>query len=126
MEPTDRAKRTGVVNSWEAQSALIDNEQTDPVNGTVLVDTGQLPAGYYDVYGFVGGNAAHYRFSLEHRNAANAASLATMHGSVTAGLAFQAGYTNRKVALNERFRIRVYYDATGTFGSSIVWTRRAS
>ena len=52
---------------------------TGPAANTVIVDTGQLPAGNYDVIAMaaLGSDSSAGEFRLEHRNAANAANLAT-------------------------------------------------
>ena len=84
-----------------------------PAN-TVIVDTGQLPAGDYDIWanlsaaGFNNLAGARVNIAVEHRNAANAATLATLLlisvgavNGVTWGHLPQTGY---RIALNERIR----------------------
>ena len=53
--------------------------QINQAAGTVLADTGQLPAGVYDLLIQMAGdnNEANQRIAFEHRNAANSANLAT-------------------------------------------------
>jgi hypothetical protein len=85
--------------------------QAAPAIGTVLADTGQLPAGTYDV-GFLCASNEDSNNSqsivLEHRNAANAANLALWHHmtlSVAVKTVIWPFYTfGYELATNERLR----------------------
>lgn len=86
--------------------------QTAPGAGTVLADTGALPAGTYDLRFLTSSNSNSVlteTFMVQHRNAANAANLATweyvtiLSASNNVGaITYALGYI---LALNERIRI---------------------
>lgn len=99
------------------QSAeLFDGSGANQVAGTILADTGQLAAGDYDIWANLGvagvstpGNTG--QVVLQHRNAANAATLATI---VQVGLFTSAGVvfgslplTGYQIAQDERIRASV-------------------
>jgi len=96
------------------QSAQIfDQAAFGAVAGTVLADTGQLPAGDYDIWANLSGsgistpgNSGH--LVIEHRNAANAATLATLLQiglPTTVGTMFgHLPLTGYRIALDERIR----------------------
>ena len=93
-------------------SAVFFGEAFSPAANTVIVDTGALPPGDYDIFAQISaqmnsvGNGA---IPLQHRNAGNTATLATLLSSMSIGtvaalttvLPFM-GYT---LALNERLRV---------------------
>ncbi len=96
------------------QSAQIfDGTAAAPVANTVVADSGALPAGDYDIWANIAsaGSATAGTFAIlavEHRNAANAVTLATLLrlSITTAGVSPfgslpQTGY---RLALNERIR----------------------
>lgn len=76
--------------------------------GAVLADTGPLPAGVYDVKvhlavsdAIIAGAGAF----IEHRNAANAATLKDLGGQVAGGGSGVFRFENYRLALNERIRV---------------------
>jgi len=97
------------------QSAeIFSGTANNPAAGTVIADTGQLAAGTFDIllHMTLAGrmNVAGDLFIIEHRNAANAATLATLLQIVSVGGAVNfvqdaamplVGYT---IATNERIR----------------------
>ena len=96
-------------------SAQIVNGFDDgPLANAVNVDTGQLPAGTYDIFASIsynGTGVAQGHFELQHRNAANAATLAVLLDLAFAGIAnsgnlglSDVGYV---IAANERLRVQV-------------------
>ena len=90
------------------------NHKTSYVNGaaqpagTVMVDTGQLPAGWYEVVCSVEHNEASTTIwnELQYRDAANAANneLWPVGNAVSTGL-FETKVRKIQVAADERFRI---------------------
>lgn len=87
---------------------------TDPAAETVVADTGQLPAGTYDVQSaisFVGSFAIppSAAISLQHRDAANLATLATLlilpAFNLVVSLATELPQIGYVLAVNERMRI---------------------
>lgn len=87
---------------------------TAPAANTVLLDTGQLAAGTYDIAAYITGTGfstatAGKQIALEHRDAANAVTLAVLLGLATAGAAqsnqVQRPITGYVIALDERLRI---------------------
>lgn len=96
------------------QSAeIVFGAAIDPAGGSVIVDTGALAAGTYDIQAQMAFNGnmaiAGQHFSLEHRNAANAVTLATLSSLVITG-SFASGnmvlpLTGYEIALNERLRV---------------------
>jgi hypothetical protein len=78
-------------------------------SGTVVADTGQLPAGVYtvEVAMHVGGVAtAGVELVVEHRNAANSANVTVLGGCGTGGGAAPR-FSKVTVAENERIRVVV-------------------
>ena len=125
MEPTDKARRTGVVDSWEAQGSHTNEFLVNPGAGVIMADTGQLVAGYYDLYFNMSGSAAHSYFAAQHRNAANALNLHLIYISLPALGAVWFKLSNWKVATNERLRLVNGVGAAGSFAGVVLWTRRA-
>lgn len=73
---------------------------------TVVADTGALPAGTYRIdvnAGILGVQTAGVGFVVEHRNAANAATLEVLGGGVQG----QVAVDRLVVATNERVRVKV-------------------
>jgi len=108
-------------------ASMVDGSVFDPVAGTVIVDTGPLPAGTYDIFGSIRGTGVSLvtgaTIELEHRNAANAATLAVLlNGTLTTGTGFPTaalpliGYV---LALNERLRIITDTSLAGQFAGVI-------
>ena len=90
--------------------------------GALLADTGALPAGLYDFMihcavadAIIAGAGAF----IEHRNAANAATLKDLGGATAGGGASIFRIENYRIALNERIRI-VGGSAAGGAGSLFV------
>ena len=95
-----------------SSAGVVTSSAAIPPANFVLIDTGPLPAGTYNVYGhlsLIGTTAAFQVSSLQHRDAANAATLTTL-----ARLPIDA--TNRiaetvipligyEIGLNERLRV---------------------
>ena len=115
LAPLEVAIRTPAYRSVDVFSAGL---QTAPGAGTIMADTGALPAGVYDVLISWNGREDNIatNWSLQHRNAANAANLMAMIlvTQIAAG-AFAAntlaiGYT---LANNERLRVITNTATTG-------------
>lgn len=124
MEPTDKARQVGVVDSWDAQGSVRVGV-TDPALNDVAIDTGPLAAGYYDFMCAIAPGPDVKALEYEHRNAANTA---TLHAMPTRGLAdlfIMIKISNWKFATNERLRCTVGVVWAGTVRFSIWWTRRA-
>lgn len=109
-------------------SEIFAGDAFDPAINTVIVDTGQLPAGTYDIFGNINlggsGPAAGSLLRVEHRNAANAANLATPLvvgvGNTYANHKAQLPLTAITIALNERLRIiNVIGNLAGLFAGVI-------
>ena len=109
-------------------SEVFTGELNNPAGNVIIIDTGQLPAGDYDVIATLSASATAgitARNSLEHRNAANAATLSdfftfvtptgTMNYSITIAL---------RLALNERLRWFNGNAFTGKVGGVIAIKRR--
>jgi len=92
---------------------IFDGTAAGPAANTVVADSGALPAGDYDIWANLGtagqANAGTFAIvALQHRNAANAATLATLlqivvntNGQRGFGSLPQTGY---RLAINERIR----------------------
>lgn len=79
--------------------------QTNPADTAVLADTGALPAGNYLV-GVTGCASAAEVYDVQHRNAANAATLKTQRRRVRALDNDDFLFPNKiTLALNERIRV---------------------
>lgn len=112
-----------VAQNYEAGGWASEAEATFALNA-VVADTGQLAAGIYDFYVLLYiPNIAAYTL-LQHRNAANDASLKEQtlggHSEVTVEWSF-LGY---KMAVNERLRMIAKIGWTGTGKGSIFWVKR--
>jgi len=97
---------------WES-AEWFNGQSTNPAIGVVTVDTGQLPAGTYDLIldiSYVGQMAVGFGdFRVEHRNAANAATLAVLGSAAGSGINvfghWRAPIFGYVLALNERIRV---------------------
>jgi len=107
-----RGVEFGGANPTFASSQVFHGQVTNPAANTVIADTGALPAGTYDIWGFVEGwfsVALDGAIRIEHRNAANNATLATLLSSSRGGTTQQGqsflGHSRYTIALNERLRV---------------------
>lgn len=78
-----------------------------PAAGAVIADTGALPAGKYDIevtMAVLAAAAPGQGVIIEHRNAANAATLNRL-GGTSAGCSEQIFVNDWVLALNERIRV---------------------
>lgn len=104
-----------------------------PAANTVVADTGQLPAGTYDVLahlsisGIIAGSGV---ITVQHRNAANAATLATilsqmMQGGVEVHVNLSLPLLGYQIATDERIRL-IAATSGFTLGgmSGSIWARR--
>jgi len=76
--------------------------------GAVLADTGALPAGVYDIEINLAVSdvlTAGVGAFVEHRNAANAATLKDLGGQSPGGGSVKLRFENYRLALNERIRV---------------------
>ena len=103
-----------------------------PATNAILADTGPLAEGIYDIIlsGSSTGSAnAGHAFSVEHRNAANAANLAIwsylMNTAAGDAITFPTVHFAYEFALNERLRVfNVIAFAAGETASVVVFARR--
>lgn len=118
----DRDLTVDAVPTAFQSAEIFSGFASGPTVNTVIADTGQLPAGTYDIFAEInvaGAGAAVCHVELQHRNAANAASLAVIGrvGMTTTVLAGRSairslGYV---LALNERLRVQLLIaNASGT------------
>ena len=123
ITPLEVAIRTPAFRSTDIFSA---GSILAPVAGTLLADTGALPAGTYDLT-FVLSNSgitSNTAWQFEHRNAADTANLATFpintgrSGSGT--LEFSIGY---ELATNERIRIITANDVASQRWAAAIFAR---
>ena len=125
MNPSDQARQVGVVDSWlskfEGSSAA-----TTPSAGQVVLDTGPLPAGYYDVTVFVGvsGGTAWNDVTVDHRNATNTANISSQGVLCAALNTIPFYYRNIQVAASERFRVITPNALLYNVWATILATRR--
>ena len=116
------------------QSAeIFDGLALAPLANVVIADSGPLPAGDYDIWASIafGGIAtagSSGQVVLQHRNAANAATLATLLQLATAtvsttgfGALPQTGY---RLALNERIRVITLTQTTSGAVTASIGVRR--
>lgn len=93
-------------------ASIFDGTVLNAAAGAVILDTGPLPRGDYDIWAnmnLVGADPSEGPLALEHRDAANAVTLATLlQGSVSINVSAPTptlpviGYT---IGLNERLRM---------------------
>ena len=110
---------------------IFDSRVSNVVAGEVITDTGQLAAGTYDVQAWLNGSTSAAlidgRMLLQHRNAANTASISQW------GLPFLATASQTQdyafstiLAENERFRVEFPTAMTGSFYSTLMIRRRTA
>lgn len=107
---------------------IFSGDAANPVAGAVIVDTGQLPAGDYDVqlHGHLAVTAGGpQRVLFAHRNAANTADLAIfsipMANTAANSWSWSFGY---RLATNERLRLSAAVNTTGRVAGEIFARRR--
>lgn len=108
-----------------ASAEILAASALDPVINTIIGDTGALAAGTYDVWAHIStagliAVGLSGQIALQHRDAANAATLATLLQNSKRGTAAEQfahlnimGYT---IALNERFR---FINLGGTYAGFV-------
>ncbi len=123
MKPSDQARWQGSVDSWLAQGSVFDLV-VNPLINSILIDTGQLAGGWYDIRILASGTVAYISLIAQHRNAANNDSLHVFF--VGSGLAIPShqNIINWKVENNERIRLFFATALTGTFTGSLHWVKR--
>lgn len=101
---------------------------TNPAANAVIVDTGQLAAGDFDVKAFmtaVGATMTRELIELQHRNAANSATINAwqmgMVGGATVHMEVDFSLT---IATNERLRVLIGQTLTGICGGTIMFKLR--
>lgn len=122
-----------------ASAAVFHGASTTPAANTVIVDTGALPAGDYDVLSHISSGANLVATAgvciLEHRNAANAATLATLLSVSIAQTSTAEGPNGSELpligytlALNERLRVvsPAFNVNAGSISASIFAQRRVA
>ena len=119
----------GVENPVFGSAGISSGTALNPAANTIVADTGVLPDGDYDIAGniaFAGSMvASNSAFVLEHRNAANNATLATLLSLTVINVASNGvstlPVTGYKIGLNERLRLRTWIAAfTGAVSGSIM------
>ncbi len=98
-----------------ASAEIFSGFNAAPAVNVVVVDTGALPAGDYDVFAainFNGPGLGQGHIDLEHRNAANAATLSvplsiSMSGFNNEEANVDLPVIGQRLALNERLRVRL-------------------
>jgi hypothetical protein len=108
IDVSDRAAReVGRAREWGNSQTQVSNSSAAPGASAVLADTGALAAGDYDfdvAMAILDTNAVGKGMVVEHRNAANAATLFQLGGCASPGN--QWLHIQRKtLALNERIRV---------------------
>lgn len=95
------------MNQAHEYSVSVSGDSAAPAGGAVICDTGQLPAGTYEVdicMAAADAAAAGKGILIQHRNAANAANINAALASCAAGSSNQANLKGVVVAANERIR----------------------
>jgi hypothetical protein len=105
-----------VVNTGRWESGLI---YTDPADGQVLVDSGSLEAGSYLIGGMGAGSAA-WVYDIQHRNAANTATLDSQRRRPAAGNEDFLLPNKIPVGPGERVRLVLVGAVTGQIQMSLV------
>jgi hypothetical protein len=108
----------------QSNAPVIDCQgvQTNPTTATVMADTGELPSGIYEVLVMCSASAT-ARMQLEHRNAANGASVsdvAPWRLSANAPAEFRGVYFLNKL---ERLRVMMTANLTGD-GEAVIYATR--
>jgi len=98
-------------------------ELVAPGAGTVLADTGQLPAGTWIFRAIFSNNTGNAQLRLGKRDAANAAYVWSVFASTTVTTQFQFAELHCTVALNERFRMDTIAAIAGTAQGAIFATQ---
>jgi hypothetical protein len=93
-------------------------DETNPTTSTILADSGAMPSAVYAVTVLVGASAA-AKFLVQVRNAANDANIGDAHiiyCAAGAGLAVPFTFALNK---NERVRVTMHTNLTGTGAASV-------
>jgi len=115
---------TPVKNSWVLQDS--DSVQVlNPVINTILLDSGQLAAGYYDVTLSMSVDVAISYLGLQHRNAANNATLHNLLFMVSVGASYVLYIKNWYFAANERLRVELFGTMAAWAYGGLWWTQRS-
>lgn len=109
---------------WEAQGS-VNASLSNPGDGTIVLDTGALAVGYYDLFVIMTVDTTHRWFALQVRNAANTATLHTIYNHVAASTPAHYTLKNIKLAANERFRLLQGNAISGKLEASFWWTRHS-
>lgn len=125
MDLRDQARWIGAAPTWLRQYQIY-GWVVDPVSNQVICDTGQLAAGYYDIFANVSANVALVSdaLSLESRNAANTAVIHYVQIMSGGANTFRFQFFGIKMELNERWRVRAGTNITGHVSGSIFAVRR--
>lgn len=124
MKPSDISRWQGSVDSWLAQGSVFQ-VVVNPLINAILVDTSQLTAGWYDMRVIATGTAAYPSLVIQHRNAANSASVHAFLIASGSPVAAYQNIINWKVEDNERVRLLFTTGLTGTFGGGVHWVKRS-
>lgn len=99
-----------------------EDELTNPLDNALVADTGELPAGVYEMRITLGSSAA-ADFAVQRRNAANDANVGAVPIIKTpAGQSGQYLFTF-KLETDERVRVTMDDALTGTASGTINWER---
>ena len=119
----DRDLKVEAVQPVFQSTEIFSGDAGNPVAGAVVVDTGQLPAGDYDIqlHGSLAVTAGGpQRILFTHRNAANTADLASWSIPMADTAANSKGWTfGYRLAENERIRLNVAVNTTGRVAGEI-------
>ena len=124
--PVEVKSVTGIVpvkDSWLLQGSD-DDADTNPTQGQISLDTGQLTVGYYDITVVITVTVDHDYFSLEHRNAANDSYLNRIRFMATNEAPNTFYIKNWYFAEDERFRLYQTNNMTGRLVCGMFWTKR--
>ncbi len=100
--------------AWASEGIL-----TNPALDAILADSGALPACTTGVTVLLGGSVACI-CTLEHRNAANTANIASQVIAITANQLLPMDLPGVVFAANERIRIRLNVGVTGSLQASLL------
>lgn len=124
----DRDLSVDAVSPVFASTQIFQGFSAAPLNNAVIVDSGQLPAGTYDIFGAISSKAvgtSAAQILLEHRNAANDATLAVLLSvvftSVIADVHANLAPMGYVIAEDERLRVANIggVNATGPVAATI-------
>lgn len=126
MNPTDQARQIGVVQAYVTQTKVYGSA-ANPGDATVLVTTGQLAAGYYDIFfGFTANCALGAgNLDLRWRNATDTATALALPVFAATQFAYFGQFLGVYVVQNERLQWYVNTGFTGVVGGFILAVRRA-